>query len=372
MTKDTMRTWAEINLGAVRHNVKAMRAAFPEGTKYLAVVKTNAYGHGAVPVAHAALEAGAAYLAVACLPEAEELRSAGIDAPILILGVTPPEFAERARELGVTQAVGSLDYARALSEALGGALRVHMKLDTGMSRTGFDAVRPERFDDIAEALALPRLEYEGVFTHFAVSDVCGDGFTAAQFERFTRTVERAETMLGRRFSLRHCANSGAVVNYKEFAMDMVRPGIMLYGCYPGPERGGIDLRPVMALKSRVFAITEHFPGDTVSYGRTFQADKPMRLAVVPIGYGDGLHRLLSGKIDVLIRGRRCRQVGRICMDMCMVDVSGLPECAEGDVVTIFGRDGDAEIRVDELAEKAGTISYELLCAVAPRVPRIYL
>ena len=189
MTEDTMRTWAEIDLGAVRHNVKAMRAAFPEGTKYLAVVKTNAYGHGAVPVARAALEAGAAYLAVACLPEAEELRNAGIDVPILILGVTPPEFAERARELGVTQAVGSLRYARALSEALGGALRVHMKLDTGMSRTGFDAVRPERFDDIAEALALPKLEYAGVFTHFAVSDVCGDGFTAEQFGRFTRTAQ---------------------------------------------------------------------------------------------------------------------------------------------------------------------------------------
>lgn len=344
----------------------------PQGTRLMGLVKANAYGHGAAPVAEAMLEAGADYLAVACLAEAEQLRAAGISAPILILGVTPTLFAGELEELGLTQAVGSLSYARELSKRLRGRLRVHLKLDTGMGRLGFAAHDARQLRELCQALELPGLDFEGVFTHFAVSDVPGDGFTAVQYRRFTDAVEQAERALGRRFEIRHCANSGAVINYRQLGMDMVRPGVISYGMYPGPERGGLSLRPALELKSRVYAITEHAAGDTVSYGRTYTVQAPSRLAVVPIGYADGLHRVLSGKIDMLIRSRRCPQVGRICMDMCMVDISALPECAEGDVVTVIGRDGNEQILADELAEKAGTINYEISCAIGPRVPRVYI
>jgi alanine racemase len=268
--------------------------------------------------------------------------------------------------------VGSLHYARELSENLTAPLKVHMKLDTGMSRTGFDTVREAAFGDIVEALSLPKLDFEGVFTHFAVSDVCGDGFTQVQYERFASAVARAEKTTGHSFAIKHCANSGAVINYKQLHCDMVRPGVITYGMYPDKEHGGLDLRPAMEVKSRVYAITTHEAGDTVSYGRTFTAGGHTRLAVVPIGYADGLHRVLSNKLEVLIRGRRCRQVGRICMDMCMVDITDLPECREGDIVTIIGRDGYEVILADELAEKAGTINYEITCAFTNRVPRLYV
>ena len=370
MIKQDIRTWAEVDLDAVRENVRAIRAALPEHTKFMGVVKADAYGHGAVQVSRAAVEGGASYLAAACVSEAMELRQAGVSTPILILGITPPEYGELLRENNISQAVSSLDYARALSAGLKGKLRVHMKLDTGMSRTGFSA-GGAGMDDIVKALALPNLDYEGVFTHFAVSEREDEPFTAVQHERFVRAVADAEALSGCRFRIKHCANSGAVINYKEFAHDMVRPGVMLYGMYPGENRGGIELRPALALKSRVYAVNLHEPGDTVSYGRTYTVEKPERIAVIPIGYADGLHRLLSNRMDVLIRGRRCRQVGSICMDMCMVDVSGLPECVPGDVATIIGSDGNETISASELAEKCGSINYEMTCGIAPRVPRIY-
>ena len=335
-------------------------------------MKSNAYGHGALPVANAMLEAGADYLAVACLSEAETLRAGGVSAPILILGVTPALFAGELEELRLTQTVGSLSYARELSERVRGELKVHLKLDTGMGRLGFSVPDERQMREMEEAVRTPRLNFEGVLTHFAVSDCPGDGFTGEQYRRFTQAADRAESAMGRRFEIRHCANSGAVINYKHMAMDMVRPGLIAYGMYPAAERGGLSLLPALELKSRVYAITEHGGGETVGYGRTCALTAPARLAVVPIGYGDGLHRVLSGKIDMLIRGRRCPQVGRICMDMCMVDISALPECAEGDVVTIIGRDGDEQILAGELAEKAGTINYEMTCAITARVPRIYI
>lgn len=372
--QDTLRTWAEVDLDNIQHNVKTICKALGSGTRFMGVMKADGYGHGALPVARATLDAGASYLGVACLSEAESLRDGGIDAPILILGPTPPDEARRLVDLDITQAVGNLSYACELSKALNGdVLRVHMKLDTGMSRTGFDAVREECFDNIYRALTLPRLDYEGIFTHFAVSDLMDqEAFTLEQTRRFLTAVEHAEKVRGQRFKLRHCANSGAVINYRELSLDMVRPGLALYGLYPGREQGKLDLRPAMSLKSRIYAVTEHVPGDTVSYGRTFTIKKPTRLAVVPVGYADGLLRCLSGRIDMLVHGRRCPQVGRICMDMCMVDVTDLKDCNPGDVVTIFGKDGEETIDADELAEKAGTISYEILCAISPRVPRVYL
>ena len=366
------RTWAEIHLDNISGNVLAMREKLPVGCRFLGVVKADAYGHGAVPVAKKLESIGCEYLAVACIDEAIELREAGVKAPILILGYTPPACAAELVRYGITQAVGSLAMARELSANAGDKpVHAHFKLETGMGRTGFRVLSPQELDEAAEALKLPGLDVEGVFTHFAVSDEFGDPFTQEQFSRFTNAVSALEASRGRRFDIRHCANSGAVINYPEYSLDMVRPGIATYGLYPAKETGGILLRPGMSLRSRIVQVTTHEAGDTISYGRKFKADGPMRIAVVPIGYADGLHRTLSGQLEILIRGRRCRQLGRICMDMCMVDVTALGDVRPGEVATIFGRDGDAEISVDELAEKAGTISYELLCAVSPRVPRIY-
>lgn len=370
MTLEKSRTWAEISLENIKHNVRAIRAALPEGTKFLGVVKADAYGHGAVPAAKAILEAGGDYLAVACVAEATMLRQAGIEAPILILGVTPPEFAPRLAELNITQSVSSLAHAKALSASADRRLKCHIKLDTGMSRTGFDC-REEKLVDIISALGLPNLDFEGVFTHFAVSDEPEENFTVTQFNRFMSTVNAVESKWSKSFEIKHCANSGAVINFRDYALDMVRPGLMTYGMYPAAERGGIELRPSMSLKTRVYAINELLPGDTVSYGRSYTVEKPMRVAVLPIGYADGLSRSLSGKLDVLIRGQRCRQIGRICMDMCMVDITHIESCAEGDVVTIIGSDGAETILADELAAKQGSINYEVTCDVAPRVPRIY-
>ncbi len=368
------RTWAEVHLDNIAHNYHQLSAALPAGSTCLGVVKTNAYGHGALPTAKLLEALGCPYLAVACFDEAAALRRAGVAAPILILGRSVPELAGELAALSITQAVGDFETAAAMSARLapaGARLKIHLKLETGMGRTGFHVGDAEAFAALERVLSLPGLEAEGVFTHFAVSDDREeDAYTREQFRRFTAAIARLEKDTGHHFSLRHCANSGAVINYKEMCLDMVRPGIALYGLYPGPDRGDIALRPAMELKSRIAAITHHLAGDSISYGRTYQTARPTRLAVLPIGYGDGLHRVLSNKLEVLIHGRRAAQVGRICMDMCMVDVTDIP-CQVGDVATLWGQSEGAFLPVEEAAEKAGTISYELLCALSPRVPRIY-
>lgn len=369
MERQTKRTWAEISLSNLEHNVKNMQARLPEGCSYLGVVKANAYGHGAVPVAGRLQEIGVEHLAVASFDEAAELREAGITAEILILGPSPAWLARDIAALGnVCQAVGSLPLAEALSKELDGeTLPVHLKLDTGMSRTGFSVHTPEGIAAAEQAMQLAGLDVQGVFTHFAVSDEPSDAFTALQFQRFMDAVAHLEAVRGRRFKLRHCTNSGAMVNFPEMYLDMVRPGIAQYGLYPAAERGALELKPVMKLMTRVAEITDHMDGDTVSYGRTYTCDGPRRFAVLPIGYADGLHRSLSGKLQVVIGGKTAPQRGRICMDMCMADITDLPDVQVGDAVEIFG---DMQ-SVDVLAELAGTISYELLCAVSPRVPRVY-
>lgn len=372
MRNQDKRTWAEINFQNLEHNYHEIRKKLPESCRFAGLCKANAYGHGAVAVARRLQEIGADFIAVSCYEEAMDLREAGITMPIILLAPSPAFLASDIARLGVTQAVGDIECARAMDDALRGtglALQVHVKLETGMGRTGFDVTREETYSQLRELLALPHLRTEGVFTHFAVSDENGDPFTKLQFDRFMQSIGRVENETGRNLGIRHCANSGAVVNYPETALDMVRPGLLLYGLYPAAERGGMDLRPVMELKTRVCEVNEHRAGDTISYGRIFTCSRDMRLAVIPIGYADGLFRVLSGKIDVMVNGRRARQVGRICMDMCMVDITDMPDVRVGDVVTVFGSD---TLSVDEQAEKAGTISYELLCAVSPRVPRIYL
>ena len=372
MERQKKRTWAEISLGNLEHNVRNMQNQLQEGCSYLGVVKANAYGHGVVPVAKRLEDIGVKHLAVACYDEAAELREAGITAQILILGPSPAYLAKDIVALGnVVQSVGSLSLAKNLSAQLKGTglvLPVHMKLDTGMCRTGFSVQQPAALEEAKAALELTELDFQGVFTHFAVSDTVDDEFTAYQYHSFLMAVAMLENHRKSAFSVRHCTNSGAMVNYPGTYMDLVRPGIAQYGLYPGAEHGNLDLKPVMRLKTRVVEITDHVDGDTLSYGRTYTCDGERRFAVLSIGYADGLHRALSGKLDVYINGKKAKQCGRICMDMCMADITDLPEVQVGDEVEIFGEHQS----VDVLAQLADTISYELLCAVSPRVPRIYV
>ncbi|MGI5935537.1 MAG: alanine racemase [Oscillospiraceae bacterium] len=367
------RSWAEISLKSIEHNYRNIRSLLPPCCRFMGVVKANAYGHGAVEVSRLLEKLGCEYLGVATFDEARELRDAGIGLPILILGHTPPNLAPEMARLDITQAVANLGVAREMAGILEGKrLKIHIKLETGMGRIGFSHASPRTMEEILELLALPCFDAEGIFTHFAVSDVYGDSFTQEQFRRFKETVSKLEEASGHTFAIKHCANSGAVINYPETYLDMVRPGLALYGMYPGNEKGSLDLRPAMSLKTRVAAVYEQAPGDTISYGRTFTVEKDMRVAVLPIGYADGLHRIASNKIDVLIHGKRARQLGRICMDMCMVDVTDIPDCRPGDVAIIFGSDGDAYLPVEELAEKCGTINYEIVCSPSRRIPRIYV
>ena len=374
MKLETMRTWAEISLGNLEHNYRALRACAPD-SKFLGVVKANAYGHGAVPVARKLEELGADYLAVACLNEAMELRQAGIRMPILILGATPEELAGLVVDYDVTQTVFTPGLARALSQAAGvrgRRAKIHMKVDTGMSRLGLLDHDPAAAAREVEGLcALPNLEAEGIFTHFANAD--GDeAYTMLQFTRFLDTLAELEETYGRKFEIRHCAASGAVLNYPCTHLDMVRPGVALYGHAPDPSCAGLDeldLRPAMTLKSRVAAVRD-LPGDTpVSYGCTQRVGRNGgRVAVLPIGYADGLHRVLSGRGSVWLDGKRRPIIGRVCMDMCMVALEDGDQVKAGDEAEIFG----PHLPVEESAELAGTIQYELLCAVSARVPRVYL
>lgn len=368
------RTWAEIDLDALAHNYYQARKLTGPKVKYLGVVKADAYGHGAVQTASFLEQLGAEYLAVASLDEARELRHGGIQVPILILGHTPPEMVPQLIAYNITQTVSGQAKAEAYSTAAaacGGTLRVHIKVDTGMSRLGFQ-VRGRDFDGGVEAIArccvLPGLETEGIFTHFAVSDEDGgssEAYTQEQFDMFTRVLENLAAK-GRTFSLRHCANSGALARYPEMYLDMVRPGIALYGA--GADRERLGLRPVMALKTSVYVVKDFDPGTDISYGRTFRTGERTRVGVLPIGYADGLFRGLSNRMAVQTAWGPAPVLGRICMDMTMVDLTGLPGVGEGDEVEIFG----SRQPVDELAAMLGTISYELTCAVSKRVPRLYL
>lgn len=368
------RTWAQVSIGSIKNNYLSIRKHLPEGCRFMGMVKSNAYGHGAVEVSRLLQENGCDYLSVACLDEALELRNAGISLPILVLGYTPAQFIEKASDCGAAQNLISLEAAREYSQVLsrvGKTLKIHIKLETGMGRTGFD-VKHGDVSAAVEALGLPGLEAEGIFTHFAVADETeGMRYTKEQFKLFSEAVVKIQQQAKVSFEIKHCANSAAVINYPEMCLDMVRPGIALYGCYPGADKGSLELLPAMELKSRITQVFTLEKGECIGYGCTFTAMEKTTVAVLPIGYGDGLHRCLSGKIDVLINGRRCPQIGRICMDMCMADVSDCDEVKVGDIAVIFGHDGEEFIPVEELAEKAGSISYEMFCALSPRVPRIY-
>lgn len=378
MSEFLKRTWAEIHLNRLQGNFQAIQASLAPGSQAMAVVKADGYGHGAAAAAKALRQAGAAWFGVSNLEEAVQLRRAGIDGDILILSFTPPEEAGRLAEFAVTQTVLSRPYAEELdaaAQAAGVRVRVHLKVDTGMSRVGFlyhregdEAV----LDDMAAACRLPHLTAEGIFTHFASADEEEDGgFTRRQFALFMDAVRRLEER-GVSFALRHCCNSAATLRYPEMHLDMVRPGIILYGLSPAPwMEGMLPLDPVMELKTTVSMIKD-LPADTpVSYGRIYTTGEARRVATVPIGYADGYPRVLSNRADMLLAGRRVRVVGRVCMDQCMLDVTGL-DVRESMVATVFGRDGEAFLPVEELADHMGTINYEVVCQISKRVPRLFV
>ena len=374
MESTLKRTWAEISLDNLTHNFETIRRQGGPKAKLLGVVKVDAYGHGAVRVAKHLERLGAGYLAVSNLDECEELRVNGIMLPILMLGFTPADQAERILKNDMTQAVPNLAIAEAYSSAAvhaGGTMKVHIKLDTGMGRLGFqcdDAHFDASLRDILKILTLPGLDVEGVFTHFCVSDEAADEcveFTKIQHDRFLRMIDAVETQGNFRFRLHHCCNAGGIASYPEWAWDMVRCGIILYGTGDLAERMG--MKPVMTVKTTVSTIKDFDPDTSISYGRQFFTTRPSRIAVLPIGYADGLFRALSGKLRVLTPYGEAQQVGRICMDMCMIDVTDLPQLRVGDEIEVFGE----HQLIETAAKQCGTISYELLCAVSKRVPRYY-
>ena len=367
------RTWAEIDIKNLRGNLAAIRAV--SSRKVYAVIKANAYGHGAVPVASVLSEAGVDGFTVSNLAEAEELRAAGIREPILVLGYTPVECAQRLAKGHIAQCVYDGEYARLLNaqaEHAGVVVDVHLKLDTGMGRIGFDFRSGDGCDlEGAKAvLDMGNLNAVGVFMHFAVADSLDEAdvaFTKAQYDRFWNAVAVLEQT--HTFQLRHCCNSAATLCISEEKGDVVRAGIILYGLAPSEEVALSDcFQPVMAVYSVVSMIKTIRNGQTVSYGRTYAAEGNRRIATVCAGYADGIPRLLSNQGYVLIRGKRAPIVGRVCMDQFCVDVTEIPDAAMGDRVTIFG----PGLPVEEVAAAAKTINYEIICGITKRVPRVYI
>lgn len=373
METDLRRTWTEINLDHLLYNYHALRERIGKTVKFLGVVKADAYGHGAVQVAKTLQDAGADYLAVSSLDEARELRNHDIIMPILILGHTPPEQVGELIRMNITQAVSAEAKAEEYSaEAVKcqGTLNIHIKVDTGMSRLGFlcDGAHFEGgVARIAHSCALPGLHTEGIFTHFAVSDEPGEeenAYTKEQFALFCRVIDALKEQ-GCTFPIRHCANSGAVAYHPEMWLDMVRPGILLYGLSQMADVLG--LKPVMSLKTNVSTIKTYEAGTTISYGRLFKTEERTRVGVLPIGYADGFFRSLSNIYQVMTEDGKAPILGRICMDMCMVDLTSCPNVAVGSEVEIFGMKNSANV----MAQMAQTIPYEITCAVSKRVPRVY-
>lgn len=371
-------TRAEINLDHIEHNVSEFRRLLGPGVQIMAVVKADGYGHGAVEVARAALRAGASYLAVALVGEALELRRAGIEAPVLLLGYTDPAAAPLLLEHNLTAALFDLDTARFFSSrcrADGRPLPVHLKIDTGMGRVGVSAADAAGF--IAAVSRLPGLKLEGIFTHLSSADEDDDSaraYTARQLHLFDGVIDAAREQ-GIEFSFCHAANSAAAVLFPQSRYNLVRIGISLYGCYPAPwmrNHGAVKLRPAMSLKSKIVFIKEVPPQTPLGYGRTYCTAGRSLIATVPAGYADGYHRRLSNRGEVLVRSRRAPVVGRICMDQLMIDVSHIDGVARGDEVVLYGSQESSCIAVEEVAQLLGTINYELLCHVGKRVPRCYL
>jgi len=364
--------WAEVELDALAHNIREVRRLTHRNSMILAAVKADAYGHGAVQSSRVFLKNGADRLGVATLTEALELRRAGIEAPILNLGYTSIEQFEQLIEGNVQATIYNLAHAITLDKTaarLGAKAVVHVKIDTGMGRLGFqlgsDTVRA-----ITKIAKLPNVELEGIYTHFAVSDAADKTYTRGQFELFNRFLEELRKV-GVEPPIRHVSNSAAIIDLPEYDLDMVRPGIMLYGYEPGPDVDltRVTLRPAMALKARLSNVKAVPAGRGISYGLTYTTSRPSVIGTLPIGYADGYRRALSNRGWVDIRGEKAPIVGRVCMDQCMIDLTDVGGAEIGDEVTLFG--GGCAPSVEETARLLDTIPHEVTCAVARRVPRVY-
>ncbi len=362
------RVEAIIDLGAVISNYDHIKNILAPSTKLLSVVKADAYGHGAIEICRALENHGATEFAVACVEEAIALRDGGVKGNILILGITDESYAGILEQYDLTQTVDSYEYAYALSKRA--SIKVHVKVDTGMSRLGLYCHKPCDADNAANEIKkislLNNITIDGIFTHFAESDSLTGDFTKLQYESFCALLNVLKQD-GVKVGTRHCCNSAGIINYPEMQLDMVRAGIILYGLYPSTETVDTMLTPAMKLVSRVSSVSEIDENDTVSYGRSYRPQGKIKKAVVSIGYADGLSRVLSGKATLRINGTDVPIIGNICMDLCMADVTGC-DCKVGDDVIIFENNED----INRLATLANTINYEIVCSVKNRVPRKYI
>lgn len=369
-----LRCYAEISLEAIGHNIREVKKRLPEGVKLLGVVKANAYGHGAVPVA-SYLENQVDYFATATIEEAVELRENGISAPILILGyVSPSQYGDLV-EYDITQTIDSYAQALALEKEAARQnwkAKAHLAVDTGMTRIGFQVTEHDA-DEAAKIADLPHIELEGMFTHFSCADQEDKTYCSMQMEKYDKmTALLAER--GVTIPLRHICNSAGIMEFDDHRFEMVRSGIITYGIYPSEEvkKERLDLIPALSWKSHVIHVKEVGPGIGVSYGATYVTEKPMtRIATVSAGYADGYPRALSNQGCVLIHGKKAPIIGRICMDQMMVDVTDIPDVQVEDVVTLVGTDGDETITIEEIANPAARFDYEMLCDISSRVTRVY-
>lgn len=380
-------TWVEVDLAAYRHNLRELRRVTRPAARIMAVVKADAYGHGAVPIARAALGSGAEWLGVARLDEAIALRRAGIQAPTLIFGFTSPAEVDLLLEQRLSQAVFGRQDALALSDqaaARGASLRVHLEVDTGMGRLGLTmggrdpasagtAALDETVSEVLAVAGLPGLELEGLFTHFATADSADRSYADAQLDSFLELIA-ALRRRGLELPLTHAANSAALIDMPDSHLDMVRPGIATYGLYPSSEvsRSRVALRPVLEWKTRIVQLRRVPAGFGVSYGITYRTRRPTTLATVAVGYGDGLSRLLSSRGQMLVGGRQAAIAGRVCMDLTVLDVGDPTGLAPGAEVVILGRQGDQQATAGDMAELIGTITYEVVATISARVPRLFL
>ncbi len=368
-------TWAEVDLDALENNIKEVKRV-SNGKSIIGVIKADGYGHGAVDIYKTLLEGGANRFAVAVITEAIELRKAGVEVPIIILGYTAHEFYEEVIDFNIEQTIYSYDDAKTLSnEAIkrNTKVKIHIAVDTGMSRIGFLTSHEEAME-VEKISKLPGVEIVGMFTHFAVSDEKDKEYTFLQIERFNNFDEYLKE-LGVEINFKHVSNSAAIIELPEINYQGLRAGIMLYGYYPSKDvdRTTVRLKPVMSLKAKIVHLKNLEAGRSISYGRTFTTERESKIATLAIGYADGLPRLLTGKGRVIVNGSYAQIVGRVCMDQCMIDVTDIHDVKVGDEVIFIGEDKSGNnITADDIGDAIGTISYEVLCNISKRVPRIYI
>ncbi len=366
--------WAEINLDNLAHNVREVRRLIGSDFLITAIVKADGYGHGAVQIGEILLQSGADRFAVSTLSEAIQMRKYYQSTPILILGYTPDEFVEDIIKFNIIQTIYTYDQAQIISEKakeLNKKAIIHIKIDTGMHRLGMK-VEDRTIDIIKKIIKLPNIYVEGIFSHFAVADEEDKSFSYEQAEKFKYICDKLEAD-GINIPIKHLSNSAGIIDLPEMNCNMVRAGIMLYGLYPSNEvdKSKVHLREVMSLKAKISHIKEIEAGEGVSYGLIYKTKKRTQVATLPLGYADGYTRMLTNKAEVLVKGNKVPVVGRICMDQCMIDITGI-EANRGDIVILFGNDGENSITVDEIANKLGTSNYEVVCMISKRVPRVYV